>query len=193
MKYLLGVTLFAALVTGCQSGIGNKPDTTSTLGSSESATSSGIDGVYSGGEGYDPGAAAGPNPATQGDFYDNPDYGQGVVAGPRAPAKDRVIYFSYDSTVIDERARSIVKAHAEYLKKHPRAKILLEGHTDSRGSREYNIALGERRAISVLKLFNGLEVPSSQIRLISYGEENPAVSGHNENAYKRNRRVVIQY
>lgn len=189
MKYL---SLFAVIlfIVGCQ-----RPAVTeqSTLGQGETATSSGIDGVYYGGDGYQPGAAGGYNSATNGDFYNNAQYGQNVIGGPTAPAKDRVIYFSYDSANIDSRAESIVKAHAEYLRNHPKKRILLEGHTDSRGSREYNIALGERRAVSVLKRFQALGVPVGQIRIISYGEENPAVSGYHEDAYKRNRRAVIQY
>lgn len=189
MKYLsiLAAILF---ITGCQRTL---PSGQSTLDQGEAATSSGIDGTYYGGDGYRPGAASGYNPATNGDFYNNTDYGQNVVGGPTAPAKDRVIYFSYDSANIDSRAENIVKAHAQYLRNHPKQRILLEGHTDSRGSREYNISLGERRAISVLKRFQALGVPVAQIRIISYGEENPAVSGYNEEAYKRNRRAVIQY
>lgn len=191
MKYLLMIALSAVLI-GCESS-GSRATTQTTLGETEAASSSGIDGVYYGGEGYNPGAADGYNPATDGNFYDNPGYGQNVVGGPQAPAKDRVIYFSFDSSGIDERARAIVQAHAAYLKKNTNSKVLLEGHTDSRGSRGYNIALGERRAISVLKLLNQLQVPATQLRIISYGEEKPAVSGYSEDVYQRNRRVVIQY
>ncbi|MGY0398373.1 MAG: peptidoglycan-associated lipoprotein Pal [Ostreibacterium sp.] len=191
MKYLL-IMLITTTLFGCSTGL-NKVTPTTTLGTSEDASSAGINGVYYGGEGYKPGASSGYNTASNGNFYDNPNYGQGVVGGPGAPAKDRIIYFSYDSSTIDSRAQAIVNAHANYLKQNPTKKVLLEGHTDSRGSREYNIALGERRAISVLKRFQALGVPITQIRLISYGEENPAVAGYNEDAYKRNRRVVIQY
>lgn len=191
MKYILIIGLTAALI-GCQSS-GTNGANQSTLGNAEVASSNGIDGVYYGGEGYNPGAANGYNPATNGDFYDNSAYGKNVVGGPKAPAKDRVIYFSFDSSNIDDRAKAIVGAHASYLKAHPTTKILLEGHTDNRGSRGYNVALGERRAIAVLKLFNQLGVAATQIRIVSYGEENPAVSGYSEDAYKRNRRVVIQY
>lgn len=191
MKYLYIIATAVALV-GCQ-GAKTVTTGTSTLEGGEAAVSSGIEGVYYGGDGYNPGAASGGNPASTGNFYDNPSYGKGVVGGPGAPAKDRVIYFNFDSSAIDARAEAIVQAHAAYLKSNQSAKILLEGHTDSRGSREYNIALGERRAISVLKRFQTLGVPALQIRIISYGEEKPAVSGYSENAYKRNRRVVIQY
>lgn len=187
MKYL-PLLASIVLIAGCQA-----PTQQSTLGPGESATNSGINGVYSGGDGYQPGAASGYNAATNGDYYDNTAYGKNVIGGPTAPAKDRVIYFNFDSSNIDSRAESIVKAHAAYLKSHSKRRILLEGHTDSRGSREYNIALGERRAISVLKRFQALGVPASQIRVISYGEENPAVRGYTESAYKRNRRAVIQY
>lgn len=205
MKYVL-ILATTLLVAGCQG-----PDTPgsnqSTTGIAENATSSGINGVYYGGEGYYPnsgsrtdakggyypGGAKGYNRATNGNFYDNPTYGKGVVGGPSAPAKDRVIYFGFDSAAIDPRSEAIIAAHAAYLKRHKSAKVVLEGHTDSRGSREYNIALGERRAQSVRQRFSRLGVSPAQMRLISYGEENPAVSGYSERAYQRNRRVVIQY
>ncbi len=198
MKYLALLALTFTLVA-CQSTNSNE---TGTTGDAEAATSSGINGVYAGGSydpatglngSYQPGAASGYNAASNSDHYSNPNYGKNVVGGPNAQAKDRVIYFSYDSSAIDSRAEAIVQQHAAYLKKHPNTRILLEGHTDSRGSREYNIALGERRAIAVLKRFQALGVPVSQIRIISYGEENPAVSGFSEDAYRRNRRAVIQY
>ncbi len=205
MKYLLMVGLTVALI-GCQNGVKNG---TGTVGGAETSgaysggeevvTSSGIDGVYYGGDSYNPAAdnvyssTGGYNQASNGDFYDNAAYGKNVVGGSKAPAKDRVIYFSFDSSRIDERSKALITAHGKYLKNHPNVKVLLEGHTDSRGSRGYNVALGERRAISVLRLFTQLSVPAKQIRVISYGEEKPAVAGNNENAYKRNRRVVIQY
>lgn len=187
MKYLL-ITFTALALFACQS-----PNPATSTGNVEAVTSSGIDGVYYGGDSYNPGTAAVGNTASDGNFYDNPNYGQQVIGGPRAPAKDRVIYFSYDSSSIDRRAEAIIQAHADYLRRKPETKILLEGHTDSRGSREYNIALGERRAVSVLKRFQALGAPVTQIRIVSYGEERPAVAGFNENAYQRNRRVVIQY
>ncbi len=168
-------------------------DSGSTLDTGTPAIINGMNGVYSGGDSYRGGKSSGYNSATNGDFYNSPEYGKNVVGGPTANAKDRVIYFSYDSSGIDSRAEAIVLAHAKYLKANPTTRILLEGHTDSRGSREYNISLGERRAISLLKKFNNLGVPAKQIRIVSYGEENPAVTGFSEEFYKRNRRGVIQY
>lgn len=187
MKYLL-ITFAAFALISCQS-----PNRTTPATDAEVVTSSGIDGVYYGGDSYNPGTSNAHSAASNGNFYDTPTYGQKVVGGPQAPAKDRVIYFSYDSSSIDQRAEAIIRAHAAYLKKNPNTKILLEGHTDSRGSREYNIALGERRAVSVLKRFQALGAPVTQIRIVSYGEEKPAVAGFDESAYQRNRRVVIQY
>ena len=86
-----------------------------------------------------------------------------------------------------------MEAHAEYLTKHPDTTITLEGHTDERGSREYNLALGERRAQAVKQQMTLLGVNPDQIHVTSYGEERPAVQGHNEYAWSRNRRVVIDY
>lgn len=191
MRYIY-LCLLVMVISGCQS-TKKEPIVNSTTKDSEPAINSGINGVYSGGGDYNPGGATGYNPASNGDFYDNPQYGQNVSGGPSAQPKDRVIYFSYDSSSIDSRSEAIIQAHSAYLMSNAGAKILLEGHTDQRGSREYNVALGERRAIAVLKRFQSLGVPISQIRIISYGEENPAVSGYSEDAYKRNRRAVIQY
>lgn len=181
MKKFYGLLLIT-LLAGCSS---YDYDETGA-GSTDGSVSGNMDGVYgSGSGGYDN--------ASNGDFYDDPNYGQGVVGGPSSKAKDRVIYFNYDSSDIDERAKSIVKAHADYLINNPNANIILEGHTDERGSREYNIGLGERRATAALRAFVSHGVPANRIRIVSYGEENPAVTGYNEDAYKRNRRAVIQY
>ncbi len=90
MKYLL-ILATVMIMAGCQSNKGL--DESTTMDAGESATLSGLDGVYSGGGGYDPGAASGYNAATNSSHFDNPNYGKGVIGGPGAPAKDRVIYF----------------------------------------------------------------------------------------------------
>jgi peptidoglycan-associated lipoprotein len=105
----------------------------------------------------------------------------------------RVIYFDFDSSEIKPEYRKLVEAHAEYLAKHPDVTITLEGNTDERGSREYNLALGERRAKAVKQQMTLLGADPDQIHVTSYGEERPAVQGHNENAWSKNRRVVIDY
>ena len=133
------------------------------------------------------------NQASTGDYYNDPSYGTNVTGGPGASAKDRVIYFSYDSSTIDQRAQNIIREHAHYLRSNPQALVILEGHTDERGTRDYNIALGERRAQSVRNQFQALGVNTQQMRVLSYGEERPAVWGSTEADYAKNRRVVIIY
>lgn len=131
--------------------------------------------------------------AANGDFYQDPGYGVNVVGGPAATAKDRIIYFSYDSASLDSRSEAVVREHARYLREHPQTRVVLEGHTDERGSREYNIGLGERRAYSVRNLFQQEGVNPAQMRVLSYGEERPAANCQSELCYAKNRRVVIIY
>jgi len=103
------------------------------------------------------------------------------------------IYFAYDSTAVDEQSRAIVEAHAIYLMENPDVKVQLEGHCDERGTREYNLALGERRAQSVDKLMKAFGVPDAQIKIVSFGEEKPTDPAHNESAWRKNRRVELAY
>ena len=86
-----------------------------------------------------------------------------------------------------------MQAHAKYLKSNPEARVIIEGHTDERGTPEYNIALGERRARSVARYMQNLGVDVNQLSIVSYGEEKPAVDGHNEAAWSQNRRAVLNY
>ncbi len=131
--------------------------------------------------------------ASTGDFYEDPAYGLNVVGGPQSTAKDRVIYFAYDSARLDSRSEAVVREHAAYLRNNPKTRVVLEGHTDERGSREYNVGLGERRAYSVKHLFEQEGVSKNQMRVLSYGEERPATWCSNEQCYAKNRRVVIIY
>ena len=112
---------------------------------------------------------------------------------PQSPLSVRIIYFEYDSSEIRSEYRSAIEAHSNYLSKNPGTTITLEGHADERGSREYNLALGERRAQSVKQQMVLLGASSSQIRLVSYGEERPAIDGHDEASWQQNRRVEILY
>ncbi|MEQ6884620.1 peptidoglycan-associated lipoprotein Pal [Salicola sp. Rm-C-2C1-2] len=103
------------------------------------------------------------------------------------------IYFDFDSAEIQRASRSILEAHAAYLAEDGNASVVLEGHTDERGSREYNMALGERRAESVARFLRVNDVSADQIETVSYGEEQPAVDESNEEAWAENRRVEINY
>ena len=104
-----------------------------------------------------------------------------------------VIYFDYDSSGIPQEYLSVVTANAAYLIKYPTARVRLEGNTDERGSPEYNIGLGERRAQTVRTALLAQGVAAAQITTVSYGEERPAVEGHDEAAYAQNRRVEFVY
>lgn len=105
----------------------------------------------------------------------------------------KVYYFDYDSSAINDNYKRALKAHANYLKSHPSAKLRVEGHTDERGSTEYNIALGERRAQTVARYMESQGAPSRQIVIVSYGREKPAAQGHDEDAWKYNRRALLVY
>jgi peptidoglycan-associated lipoprotein len=104
-----------------------------------------------------------------------------------------VVYFDYDSSEIPQASLGVVSANAGYLVKYPSARVRLEGNTDERGSREYNIGLGERRAQTVRRALMAQGVADAQITTVSYGEERPAVPGHDEEAYAKNRRVEFVY
>ena len=117
----------------------------------------------------------------------------GALDDPNSLLSQRVVYFEFDSAEVRDEDLSIIEAHARYLLNTPSAGILLEGHADERGAREYNVALGERRALSVTQIMQLLGVPSSQIRTVSYGEERPAVDGSNEVSWQQNRRVELVY
>ena len=105
----------------------------------------------------------------------------------------RTIYFEFDSSEVPASERATIEAHARYLSEHSGASMTLEGHADERGSREYNIALGEQRAGAVRQLMTLLGATTPQIRVVSYGEERPAAVGHDESAWRLNRRVEIIY
>lgn len=102
-------------------------------------------------------------------------------------------YFDFDRSDVRNSDMASIKVQANYLVTHPRAKVLLEGNTDERGSREYNIALGERRANSILAVLQADGVNRSQITTVSYGAEKPIAYGHDEDSYTKNRRVDLVY
>ncbi|HEV8333140.1 MAG TPA: peptidoglycan-associated lipoprotein Pal [Steroidobacteraceae bacterium] len=104
-----------------------------------------------------------------------------------------IIYFDYDRAEIKPEFVTIVTAHAKYLNANANNKVRLEGHSDERGSREYNIGLGERRAQAVRRALMLQGVTEAQITTVSYGEERPAVQGSDEAAYAKNRRVELVY
>lgn len=103
------------------------------------------------------------------------------------------VYFEFDSAGLTDEARQIVEAHAKHLSTNTNIMVTLEGHADERGTREYNLALGERRAKAVARMMRLLGVDSERVKVTSYGEEKPIDSGHDESAWRMNRRVEIIY
>lgn len=122
-----------------------------------------------------------------GTFTGNP------LEDPNSPLAQRVFYFAYDSYEVSPEDREKLAEHAAFLAKHPEISVVVEGHTDERGSREYNLALGERRAKAVERLLLLQGASKSQIQVISFGEERPVALGHDESAWHLNRRVELLY
>ena len=104
-----------------------------------------------------------------------------------------VFYFEFDQSTLKEEGKNALKAHAAYLASSASARIVLEGHADERGTVEYNLALGERRAMTVRRFLLANGAKAEQVQVVSYGEERPAVSGSSESAYSKNRRVEVKY
>jgi len=117
----------------------------------------------------------------------------GQALGPGGRPLTSRIYFAFDSSKVDDNSRETLEAHASYMQANPDIKVKLEGHCDERGTREYNLALGERRAKAAAELLRVLGVDGSRIDTTSYGEEKPLVDGHDESAWTQNRRVEIIY
>ncbi|MGH8476311.1 MAG: peptidoglycan-associated lipoprotein Pal [Methylococcales bacterium] len=171
--------IFAGLLIGCE--------TTGDEGLSDDETT--LDSGRDGGQGTDADGAL-----SQGLDSGSVDSANSLD-GPQGLASEskRVIYFVYDSAEIRPEYIPIVEKHARYVVSHPEIQVTLEGHADERGSREYNIALGEQRANSVFRKMGVQGVGSSQVSLVSFGEEKPASFGHDESAWQLNRRVEIRY
>jgi peptidoglycan-associated lipoprotein len=118
---------------------------------------------------------------------------QQMLDEPDSPLSSRVIYFDYDSAKVSDDSLAILEAHGNFIANNGNVQVRLEGHTDERGSREYNIALGDRRAQSVRRILLFQGASSDQLDTISYGEERPAEMGHEDSAWSKNRRVELVY
>ena len=178
MKRYLMVAALAAVLAGCGSNVKLDPP---IQGSGADATAT--QGVGAGAAG----AGAGQSTVTQ------------VQAGPAGadaagPAGvGRVIYFDFDSFTVKPEYQGLVDQHARFLQGNRGRSVAVEGHTDERGSREYNLALGQKRAEAVRRALTLVGATDAQIEAVSFGEEKPAVSGSSEDAYSQNRRVEIRY
>ncbi len=115
------------------------------------------------------------------------------LTDPKNILSQRSVYFDFDSNVVKDEFRPLVQAHAKYMVEKKDTKIRIEGNCDERGSREYNLALGQRRAEAVKKVMTVLGVQDGRIETVSFGEEKPADPGHDEAAWAKNRRGDIKY
>jgi peptidoglycan-associated lipoprotein len=180
MNKLFGTLALVALLAACASGVklDDVPveDKTATSSAASNAVTSGV------GSGNSQSASSvSPVLADK----------SGSGMGPAGTA--HVVLFDYDSFVVRADALPVIEAHARFLQANKQRKAMLEGHTDDRGGREYNLALGQKRAEAVRRALALLGVPDSQIEAVSYGKEKPAAEGSDELSLAKNRRVEIRY
>lgn len=170
-SYLASVGALAVVLSACSSTPGSGPGAEDGAG----ADSASADGAQTTG-------MSGAGGMSESELYE----GQPVE-------RERVVYFGFDQYSVAGQYQGMLQANADFLKENGNREVVIEGHTDERGSREYNIALGEKRANAVRDVLLSYGVSSSQIDTVSYGEERPAVDGTGESAWAKNRRAVIEY
>jgi peptidoglycan-associated lipoprotein len=179
MRNLLFVAIVAAALAGC-----------STTPTTEAPVEDhGTAGTTAPGAGAETGGArgGGVNGSALGGA------GGDELRNPNSILSKRSVYFDFDSFVVKDEYRPLVEAHARYLQSHRNARMTVQGNTDERGSREYNIALGQKRADAVKRMMTLLGAQDSQIETTSFGEERPKNPGHDESAWAENRRDDIVY
>ena len=138
-------------------------------------------------------SGVGTNPGSNGSSLQGSANSGNPLRDPRSPLSRREIYYDYDSFVVKDEYKPLLEAHAVYLKNNRNARIKVEGNTDERGSREYNLALGQKRSESVKRVLTLLGVNDAQIETVSFGEEKPRNPASTEAAYSENRRCDLVY
>jgi len=192
-KTLLVLAISALFLSACSdteekdASLTDGTQTTSS-GINDASTSglnsgSGIDGTSMGGAGMSGASGKGDYASTLGPEFNDPNN----------PLSKRTVYFMLDSSEVMPDFVPVIAAHAQYLIANPAQRMTLEGNADERGSREYNIALGEQRAKSVASMMKVQGVSDNQLEIVSYGEEKPAAFGSDEAAWEQNRRVELVY
>lgn len=178
MKKLLGSMALVAFLAGCASGVKlDDVPVEDKSATSQGASSSGVaDSAQSN-------AQSSVTPVTA----------EKTSAGIGPVGTAHVVFFDYDSFVVRADARPVIESHARFLQANKQRKANLEGHTDERGGREYNLALGQKRAEAVRRALTLMGVSDSQLEAVSYGKEKPAAEGADEAAFAKNRRVEIRY
>src|SRR6266581_4034499 len=164
------VIAIAAIFGGCATQ--STPDNTATTGAQTATRTA---------------SAPAPAPAPQSSIR-----AAGAGDAKAVPAK-RSVYYEYDKAEITAEGKKLIESHADYLRAHPGLKVVVEGNADERGSAEYNVALGQRRADGVSKIMMLLGVREERIETVSFGKEKPKAGGHNETSWSENRRSDIVY
>lgn len=185
-RRLLCVLLFAGLLVGCETPSEDAGESTAGVGAG-GVPSAGSALPGAGGGGFGAGSGYG------GSGYDQRALGAGAAAAQVAQqlvATGDTVYFDFDSYALDTEAQATLDRQAALLLKSANVPVVVEGHCDERGTREYNLALGERRATAVKDYLVAYGIAPSRIRVVSYGKERPAVIGSNEAAWAKNRRSV---
>jgi peptidoglycan-associated lipoprotein len=183
LKYL-GIALFSLTLAACSSvSLDPQADAAASTSGQDSAA------VADGGAVGSVGQAA----STVEPIVAQPGGTTGASLQAAAMAAGRLVYFDYDSYVIKPEFQKLIEAQARYLASDPALKVVLEGHTDERGGREYNLALGQRRAEAVRRALSLLGVSEAQMEAVSFGEEKPVSEGSSESAWSQNRRTEISY
>ncbi|RMG55185.1 MAG: peptidoglycan-associated lipoprotein Pal [Gammaproteobacteria bacterium] len=187
-KLKLPLLLLMILALAACTAPAPRPDEATAPGAAAEGTPQGSgEGGLTGGESVPLGEEAfGPDF----DFVNDP---KSPLNDPQSPLAQRIIHFDFDSSKVKDEYLDIIAQHGAFLAAHPQLKMRLEGHADERGSREYNVALGERRARAVAQLIELQGARPDQIEVVSYGEELPIAFGHDEAAWAKNRRVEIVY
>ncbi len=180
MKNLIWALSLATVLAGCASGVklDDVPVVDKSGGGVTQANSMGAEGGNTAGA-----AKSGVTPVDL-------SASNSVATGPR---DGRIVYFDYDSYAVKSSDQTVIDANARYLNANKSRRVVVEGHTDDRGGREYNLALGQKRAESVRRALGLLGVADTQLEAVSFGKEKPAMQGNDEAALSKNRRAEISY
>ncbi|MFO1193149.1 MAG: peptidoglycan-associated lipoprotein Pal [Rhodoferax sp.] len=193
MQRYLPVLFLSALLVGCGSSVKlddvavEDRSATPVAGQAGAGTAAGTGAAGSGTSAQASGNAVTSTPIAP------VTVGNAAGAAAPPPAGARTVYFDYDSFAIKPEFVPVIEAQARYLKADPKRHAAVEGHTDERGGREYNLALGQKRAEAVRRALGLLGVADAQVEAVSFGKEKPAVSGSDEAAMAKNRRAEINY
>ena len=186
MNRFLLAALLAALLAGCGSSV--KLDEVAV----EDRSGTAVAAQTAGTQGGLPGTGTGSGAAISNSAIAPVAIG-GATTAAAVPTGTPIIYFDYDSYVIKPEFQDVIENHARFIKADKNRKVAIEGHTDERGGREYNLALGQKRSEAVRRAVGLLGVPDSQVEAVSFGKEKPAMQGSDEAALAKNRRAEISY